>query len=309
MFSDNMGVRQNLRESIDLTRDNLKATKEELIEGAEAGEILFLFGVIPGILLAVELAILSNYGFLASINRSGLWLEIIGQPLLSWETLIDTYISSAAHSDWTTHLKPNLTNYIVCMTALYPMAILSGQKERVAKLFLIILLLTPVVTTIFSFQYPMGHRSIGFSGVLSAFFGVLPVVMFAAIDSHIDVDLNPFWSGMVMFAVYASIFVYLGDFVMAGFTALFSLLYIVGMVVRIGGDGLMEALQVVFGLGYPPFIWALIVAYVGAVSMYFGLPPGTNIVAHIAGYIFGFSVGFLGLAESFSVEWIPYDWA
>ncbi|SFT04752.1 hypothetical protein [Halostagnicola kamekurae] len=304
-----MGVRQNLREGVVVTRDNLRATKKELIDGADGREILLLFGIIPGILLAVELAILSNYWILASVKRSVFWLEIIGQPLFSLDTLVDSYISSIAHSDWETHLKPNLTNYLLCLTALYPMAILSNRKSEVSKIVLILLFATPLVTTVASFQYPMGARSIGFSGVLSAFFGVLPVVMFAAIDSHIDKNLNPFWSGMVMFAVYASIYVYFGNVILTGVTILFVLLFFIGMVIRIGLDGLMEALQVVFGIGYLPFLWALVIAYAGAVGMYYNLPLGTNIVAHLAGYIFGFIVGFLWLGESFSVDWISYDWA
>lgn len=303
-----MGVRQDFHQALTLTWEDFKATMNELTEGVEGDEILFLFGILPGLLLTVEFTIRSEFWILAEITRSGLWLDIRGQELLSWETLVDTYISSIAHSEWKSHLQPNLTSYLICMTAFYPMAILSRRKERVVKLILLLLLATPPVTTIFSFMFPMGPRTIGFSGVLSAFFGLLPVVMFTAIDAHIDTELDPFWSGLVIFLVYASILVYHGSLLLAGLSAAISLVFLAGLTVSIGVDGVLDALLVVFGLAYLPFLWAVIVSSAGAVGMYANLPPNTNVVAHIAGYMFGFIVGFLGLSDPDAVSETVRDW-
>lgn len=303
-----MGVREDFHQALTIEWENLKATMNELAVGVEGEEILLLFGILPGLLVAVEYTILSDFWILVEITRSGLWLDIRGQDLLSWETLIDTYISSIAHAGWEIHLKPNLTSYLICMTAFYPMAILSRRKERVTKLFLFLLLATPPVTTISSYMYPMATRTIGFSGVVSAIFGLLPVVMFAGINAHIDQELNPFWSGMVIFLVFASIFVYFGDFMMAGVSAAISLVFVAGLTVSIGENGVMDALVVVFGVAYLPFLWALLVSNAGAVAMYANLPPRTNVVAHIAGYMFGFIVGFVGLSDPDSLRETVMDW-
>lgn len=303
-----MGIRQELHDGATLTWKDLKRTKQELAEGVQAGEILFVFGILPGLLLAVEIAILSEYWIFAEVTRSRFWLEIRGQQLFSWETLIETYLSSIAHSGWDIHLKPNLTNYLICMTAFYPMAILSRRKDRVVKLFLFILLIAPLITTVFSFLYPMGARTIGFSGVLTAIFGFLPVLIFAGIDARLEQDFNPFWSVMVIFIVYASIFVYLGNLIMAAIAAAISLIFLAGLTFRVGVEGLLDAASIVLGIAYLPFLWALIISYVGAVGMYYNLPPGTNVVAHIAGYKFGFLVGFLGLSDLDSISEMAKDW-
>lgn len=297
-----MGAREQLRDSVADDITELRATLQEVYDGAYTREIIAVFGVVPAILLGVEATILSEYWLLARVDRSPFYLNLVDQPLISFETLVETYLSTIAHEDWSTHLRPNLQNYFLCMSALYPVAILSRRKADIAKLYLFILVVSPLFITVFSMRNPMGARSIGFSGVLSAYFGLLPVVLFVAVDTQIDADLNPEWSAIVMFLVYASILVYLGSGMMAAVMAGFVLIGVVAMIVRIGLSSVLDALQVVFGIQYPPYVWALIIAWFGAVGMYYQLPPGTNVVAHIAGYIFGFLTGFVVLGESLSFE-------
>lgn len=297
-----MGVRGELRQKVADDIADLRSTIQEVVDGAEPREIITVFGIVPAILLGVEAVIRSDTWLLAQVHRSVFYLDLVDQPLLSVETLVETYLSTVAHADWRTHLRPNLQNYLICMSALYPVAILSRRKATIAKLYLFILVVAPLFVTVFSMLFPMGARSIGFSGVLSAYFGLLPVVLFAAVGSRIDAGLNPDWSVMVMFLVYASIFAYLGNGTMAVLMGVIVLLSFMAMVARVGVGGVGEAIRVVFEVEYPPFPWALAVAWFGAVGMYYQLPPGTNVVAHIGGYIFGFLAGFLVLGESLSFE-------
>lgn len=304
-----MGAQAALRDGVITGVETLKETTSEVIDGSDTWEIITVFGVLPAILLAIEGIILSDFWVFSGVTRSVFWLDLVDQPLLSVETLVETYLSSFAHGNWAIHLKPNLTNYLLLMSALYPMAVLTRRKEKVAKIYITILLFSPLFITLMSFLYPMGTRSIGFSGVLSAYFGVLPVVMFAAVDARIDSDLNPFWSFIVMMVVYASIYVYLGSLIMAGVTTGLAVVGFIGMVFHTGVNTVRKGLRIVLGVDYFPFVWALLIAYGGTVAMYYNLPPGTNIVAHIAGYIFGFLTGFVFLGESITTDWMPYDWA
>lgn len=297
-----MGVRGQLSDKVSDDLGDLKSTLQEVMQGADPGEIIAIFGVMPAILLGVEGAILTEYWLLARVDRSAFYLDLVNQPLFSLETLIQTYLSTFAHEDWGTHLKPNLWSYYLCMSALYPVAILSRRKADITRLLVFILGAAPLFITVFSIRYPMGARSIGFSGVVSAYFGLLPVVLFAAVDPRIDADLDPAWSALVMFLVYASIFVYLGSVMMAAVMGLIVLVGVIAMVVHVGSVGVGRAVQVVFSVEYPPFSWAFAVAWFGAVGMYYQLPPGTNVVAHIAGYIFGFLAGFIVLGGSVSFK-------
>lgn len=276
---------------------NFNQVIEDLRGGTSIKELFVVFGLIPSFLILIEGLILSNYWILADITRDQFYLDYVGQRLFSIETLVETYLSSIAHSGWSEHLLPNLKSYYLCMLAFYPMAALSTQKEKVRKLFVFLILASPIFITLMNFQNPMGVRSLGFSGVLSAYFGLLPVVIFDAVDGQIESNLDPFWSATVIILVYGSIFLYLGSFVYATLMGVLTLVFFTGFLVFEGKETLLQIVRIVSGFDYVIFLWAIAVAIAGAVGMYYKLPPDANIVSHIAGYMFGFLAGFLYLGD------------
>lgn len=292
-----MSIRERARrELININASNSRIT-DDIIAGADKREVLAIFLIIPGFLIGVELAILSDFWALATVNRADFYSDLIGQQLISVNTLVESYLSSIAHAGWEIHLKPNLISYFLCMTALYPMAVLSGRKERVAGVFLLILIIAPVASTGFSVVFPMGSRSIGFSGVVSAFYGVLPVVMFSAIDSYTDADINPRWSIMVILSVYASILVYVNNVPMGVLCLGLVGLSLLGLVHNVGLSGVTEAVNVAIGFDHLPFFAATMIATVGAIGTYYNLPQGVNVVGHVSGYMIGYLIGFVAFSD------------
>lgn len=296
-----MGSYDWIRVFSSTTVDTINNTTDELVDGANRAEVLVLAVLIPGLLIGVELFVQSGVWLFEGIARSGLYLEIHDHSLLSLETLVSAYLSSFAHAGWS-HLLPNLTAYMICLTALYPVAILSKRKTRVMQLVVVLLLVTPLVTAVLSFQYTMGRRTIGFSGVITAFYGFLPVVLFAAVDGILEEGFSPFWSGTVIFLVYTFIFASLGMISAAGVMFLIVSGFIVVMARQLGIEKVKRILGVLLGPGYYPVVWALIISMFGAVAMTYDSAPTVNVVSHLSGYIFGFVMGFLGLRKRFSTS-------
>lgn len=292
-----MNFRERARRELNNINTSNTRIIDDIIAGVDKREALAVFFFLPGFLIGVELAIQSELWVLASVNRTDFYSDLIGQQLLSMNTLVESYLSSIAHSGWDKHLKPNLISYLLCMTALYPLAALSDRKKTFAGVFLLILIIAPIASTGFSIVFPMGPRSIGFSGVVSSFYGVLPVVMFSAIDSYTDADINPRWSIMVIFSVYASILVYVGSIPIGVFCLGIAGLSLFGMIHNVGLGGVIEVVNVALGFDHLPFFWATMIATVGAIGMYYNLPQGVNVVSHIAGYMIGFLIGFLVLSD------------
>lgn len=265
-------------------------------------EVIFLFVLVPGLLLSIEWAIQSNFGVLTGIKRDPMWFELSRESYLSFDTIFDLYISSFAHSDWG-HLQGNLVNYLFCMSALYPMSIFANKRKNNFYLILVIVLLSPIVVKLVSNVYLTG-RTIGFSGILSGLFGLLTVVIFVAVDEQIEADFNPFWSLIAVFSVYIAILVYFGALVSAGYLVPIVILLSAWFVYNEGPDGVREVLQVLVGEGNILFPWALIIAILGALAMFYGLPPGSNILGHIVGYLFGWGVGFITFGEGGVSSWL-----
>ncbi|WP_254544819.1 hypothetical protein [Halomarina pelagica] len=287
--------------------ENLRGAARELVDGVSFRELLGLFVVIPGILLAVEGAIQSDYWLLAGVTRSDFYSTLIGQQLFSVDTIVEAYLSSVAHQNWASHLKGNLIAYILCVSALYPMAVLSREKRRVGQVFALVLVTAPLFVSVMSILYPMGRQSIGFSGVLSAFYGMLPVVTVAAIDVRVDTDFDAFWSLIVMFTVYTLLLVIVGSFVYAAGVFAIVAGLLVWFLVRVKLDGAMEVLRVATSPEYPMFIWAVTIAITGVGAMFYQLAPGTNVVAHLAGYMFGFLGAFLLLGDGGISDALPFE--
>lgn len=268
---------------------------EEVYSGTRLFDIIFLIVLVPGLLLSIEGAILSNFGPLAEIKREPMWFELSRESYFSFKAIFDLYVSNFAHEDWG-HLQANLVNYLFCISALYPMSILANKRVIVLYLLTAIFLLSPIVVELVSYVYLSG-RTIGFSGILSGLFGLLAVVIFAAVDERSEADFNPFWSLIVIFLVYMAMLIYFGALESAGYLVPFVVLLSALFVYDEGAEGVREVLQTLVGEENVLFPWALIIAVSGALAMFYGLPPGSNILGHLGGYLLGWGIGFVTLGD------------
>ncbi len=128
--------------------------------------------------------LLFSYFFIPPEFRGFFTLEF-GHP-----TLISMYLSNFAHADYA-HYLDNITLYFVLVYLFFNIEI---SKRRFYILSAVFLLVAPFVVSGVSIVRPPFEdvqNSMGFSGVVSAYLGYLPVVVYYRLKESYSLRLNP----------------------------------------------------------------------------------------------------------------------
>lgn len=291
----------------DVVKSSQRRIWSEVFAETRTRDILVAFLLIPAILLLVESVIRADYWVFQSITRADFRFHLIRDTIFTVDALWEAFISSFGHDNWETHLKPNLIAYLLVMLTIYPLTMLSARPTIIRSLFVWLLLTSPFVVGYMSFRYPMGRTSIGFSGTIGAFYGVLPVILLNALDNEIEGGFHAFWSVIMMFGVYTAFFVVLGDIVLASATTGVCLLFGIALIYVEGTKKTSRALETLLSLHSFPFVFAVVVALFGPIALFFVVGEHVNVVGHLAGYMWGFICGFIVLGRDLSVESRPSD--
>lgn len=134
-----------------------------------ATESILAFLLIPFILTAVG----------ASVDPQSWALPLSAETILQPEIFPLALTSSYVHTG-PTHLWGNIQSYILIMSALFPVAVLSGRKRAFFAVSLTNLLIVPFLVSWASLILPYPNYSLGFSGTNAAFLGSLFVFLFVA---------------------------------------------------------------------------------------------------------------------------------
>lgn len=133
-----------------------------------------------GVLLAVPLVLLGVY-----------WLPPSVRATLVFEydnpSLIAAYTSSFVHMS-PAHLAVNLVGYGLIVPVVYAMSALCGYKQRFYVSFVTFVLLFPFVLTGLALLFIRPGAGLGFSGILMAFYGYLPLVLGDLVTDQFDID-------------------------------------------------------------------------------------------------------------------------
>jgi len=219
------------------------------------------------------------------------------------------FASSFVHAD-AVHLADNVVNYWLLVAVAYPLSVVAGWRRRLLGSVAAYLAVVPLVSawaTVVALGGVTDAPTAGFSDVNSALLGYLVVVWFAALAAESDragsatpAGVDPRWAVVAAFASLALAYVAPSG---AGY---FPPLPAVGSLFAVGAAiaavGLYAAVgrPRVAGLDLSPerellYVTGASVAAAGVIGSLVLVPFGSNVFAHLAGYVVGFAVPFVGV--------------
>ncbi|WP_123619297.1 rhomboid family intramembrane serine protease [Halorubrum sp. CSM-61] len=225
------------------------------------------------------------------------------------------FASSFVHAD-PAHLADNVVNYWLLVAVAYPLSVVAGWRRRLLGSVAVSLAVVPLVSawaTVVALGGVTDAPTAGFSDVNSALLGYLVAVWFAALAAESDrsegcrrirsegpAGVDPRWS---VVAVFASLAVaYLAPSGAGYFPPLPAVgsLFAVGAVLAAAGLYAAVGRPRVAGLDLPPerellYVTGASVAAAGVIGSLVLVPFGSNVFAHLAGYVVGFAVPFVGV--------------
>lgn len=141
-----------------------------------------MFLVIPIVLLTVA-------SLPQNIQES--WTLYLSSPSL-WDAYLSNFVHGSFH-----HVGNNLIAYVFLMAVLLPLAVFADWKRELHVTMLFFLIVVPFVVSYYSIWTLGGigvETTVGFSGVVAVFLGLLPILLFAffqrAVSSNIRVHYS-----------------------------------------------------------------------------------------------------------------------
>lgn len=251
-------------------------------------DVAFIAAVPLGLVVIQSIVSPENWAF--PLDKPGIFA--------SHSLLLKAFTSSFVHEGAgleSPHLWGNIAVYIVLMTAIYPLSILAGWRERFVRNSVLLIVAVPFFSSEASVILPYHQLTLGFSGILGAFFGYLVLLLFAAGSQIADTDYSPAWS--IVFVLFSvPVVLYFAPRIlpviplMLDLIAGFGVAFVVGLMVmrRVVG---WEPIVIVFGWRRNPIVFhGSVVTVIGFLGL-FVTPAGENVVSHLAGY----SVGYFGV--------------
>lgn len=277
----------------------LKATADG-VRRRPLAELAAVYLLVPALLFAVHL-----------YPGSGAWtLSLAAEsPFSDDGTLWTAFASSYVHVD-ASHLLNNVAVYWLTAAAIHPLAIAADWRREFGVVAVASLLAVPVAVSWVS-VHTLGqfsdHPTAGFSGVNSAFLGFLVVVWFVALarESRGERSVDPTWAFVPFSIALGVAFAAPRN---AGFfppdppvAALFFSVAAVGAAGLFRLDGDPRRIEL------PPereflFVFGASVVVAGVLGSLVLVAPGTNVYAHLTGFVVGFVVPFL----AFVLPRIPF---
>jgi membrane associated rhomboid family serine protease len=101
-------------------------------------------------------------------------------------SLPTAFASAFVHLD-TTHLLVNLATYGLVVPVVFVLSVVSGRRQQFFTAFVTFLLVLPVLLSYLNLAILRSSVAFGFSGVVMAFAGYLPLALAAYADVHFDI--------------------------------------------------------------------------------------------------------------------------
>jgi membrane associated rhomboid family serine protease len=247
-------------------------------------------------LAAVPLLLVLVYSLPVAMRRS-LVFEY-GDP-----TVLTAIAAPFVHID-PSHLLVNLVGYAIVLPVVYALSVLTNQRRRFWIVFVTFVVVFPPILSYLNLAIPRPSAAVGFSGVVLAFVGYLPIVIADYLEEELDVGPREmvapmtFFLGLALIAVLsvqsvvpsnATVLLGISGLVVA--TLLCALLFWIATI----EDGRFRP-QANLRAGVPGYLELLAVAVVLFVGIQFVAFPGdptvsggvVNLYIHLLGYALGF---------------------
>lgn len=244
-------------------------------------------------MLAVPVALLAVFSLPMAVRRT--YVFSYTDP-----TVVTAFTAAYVHLDHS-HLLANLGVYALVVPSVYLLSVLGGRRKRFLVAFVTFVVAFPGVLSALNLAVARPAVGYGFSGVVMAFFGFLPVALAGHLRRRFDVaselDLAGalFFAGLVLIAMLspASPVTY-GLAAAAGLAAL---LY--GLPLVDSRTGLVRNVRAASGAaGHFELSLAALVAFLAFPFVAFPTSPGAgtavvNVYVHLLGYALGFMATYL----------------
>jgi len=253
------------------------------------------------------------------------WLLLVGLPLLlvaTWLAGLETRFAFRLNAEWVwdssrtlltaftanyvhfggRHLFDNLLNYWVTLFAIYPLVAIAGWNRQFRLSVVTYLLAAPfgiAVVTLAVLNPSTEQFVVGFSGIVAALLGFLPVVLAAAASEQTDGAIAPSWAVVpVLFSVALVFAVPSVSYVQPQSTLAVGVgvtgVAVAGVLwsgtptrqLRTYGRQLSPDVRLAFLIGSTVFVFGVAGALVFVHS-------GTNVWGHLSGYLIGFTIPYL----------------
>lgn len=156
-------------------------------------EDIFLLFLVPFILVFV---------FLLPESVQEVFVLQIDSP-----TPLTVFMTHFVHAGFS-HLFNNLTAYFVIVIPIYLMHAFIGKKDIFRRIFLVFLLVFPFILSGLDILILGADSSRGFSGIVAAFFGFLPLTIFRFLKLKLNFDLGTS-NSVVLFLLAATLIAYI----------------------------------------------------------------------------------------------------
>jgi len=118
--------------------------------------------------------------------------------------LVSAFVSNLIHLDWL-HLVVNLGMYVLVVSLVYVLDTLNGRRDRFYLVFGVFLGVLPVVLSYLNLAAVRPAVGFGFSGVVMAFVGYLPVALAEFIDRRLGIGSRRLLAPVLVFPSLALI--------------------------------------------------------------------------------------------------------
>ena len=252
--------------------------RTELTEKVRVSDIVLMLAI-PIVLTAVHL-------LPTSIKQS--FLLDYGNP-----SILNLWSSTYVHRGFT-HFSNNLLAYCLMIAPTYLLFVLADERRLFRYTFISFLFILPPVIAVINIAV-FGHGTgAGFSGIGSAFVGLLPVALVLFIHNRISKKMDPS-NGVELFLVAAGIItmVYVGVVQGAGIILISSFLAILH-IRRVGVDEVRrESSKLISMKGYFELVLFAVLLFLVSPRLLFPqeiVQDGqvVNIISHYTGLVIGF---------------------
>jgi hypothetical protein len=201
------------------------------------------------------------------------------------------------------HLADNLLNFWVTLFGIYPLVAIVGWHREFRISMAVYLLFSPFVIawlTLATLGSITNQPSLGFSGITAAFLGFLPVVLAAAASETTDGEVDTAWAAVpfllslaIAFSVPSAPYFPVQPALAVGLTfcgvSTAGVLWWVDHPRKLSeyNRNLDPDRRLAFLIGSTVFVF-------GVAGALLFVRSGTNVWGHLAGYLVGFTVPYLG---------------
>ncbi|WP_248898219.1 hypothetical protein [Haloplanus halobius] len=221
------------------------------------------------------------------------WMLYVNSP-----TLEDAYLTNFVHGS-VVHLGNNILAYIFLMSVLLPLAVFADWKQELYITMLFFLTAVPLVVSYYSVWTLQGtgvETTVGFSGVVAAFLGLHPIILFAFFKRAVSSNIRVHY-GLALVAPELAVIFYSWSGISVSVIAL-SILSVLGLGLVLhescGDWELLLSSRTNVLLVFTTIIVFSVVSY----RILVGVGPNVNVYGHFIGFVSGFLFpGFLSLVS------------